>query len=78
MIDLYYFALRNHRYFSAGKQQVIVISPEVLDQFNEKIDHTNQLREQFQTASKIFEQNQESFFADLGVSAHDFGLQSVQ
>jgi hypothetical protein len=72
--DLYSFAIQNHRYFHAGKEQVIVSDPEVLDEFNKKIDRSNELRKQYQTALQSFKKNQRSTVADLGVSERDFGL----
>ena len=74
IIDLYNFAIQNHRYFRASKEQIIVANPEVLDQFNKKIGRSNDLRKKYLTDSQNFEKTQTSTFSDLGVSARDFGL----
>jgi hypothetical protein len=73
VIDLYNFAIQDHRFFHLNEGHIIITNPEILDQFNKRIDRSNELGKQYKTALQSFKKNQESWLSDFGASSRDFG-----
>jgi hypothetical protein len=71
--DLYIFVLDNERYFRRSGDAVVIANTTILDQFNERIGHANELNQKYLASKKLLEQNQNQGLSKLGLSAHDFG-----
>jgi hypothetical protein len=72
--DLYTFVRDNHQYFRRSGETVLVTDGNVLEGFNERIRHANQLRENYQRLMKEFDAKQKQNYSALGLSTHDIGL----
>ena len=72
--DLYTFAIENHRYFRSSGNNVQITDDTVLNDFNEKVEHANELNANYQSQMKAFGQRQKESATKLGLSVHDFGL----
>lgn len=71
--DLYMFVLNNQQYFHRYGGNVRIARSDVLKEFNQKIEHINDLTQKHQAAKKLFKEKGDEDLGKLGLSAHDLG-----
>jgi hypothetical protein len=71
--DLYIFVLDKQQYFRSAGDSVVIANTKIRDEFNEKIEHANELNQKYRASKKLYEQNDSEGLNKLGLSAHDFG-----
>jgi hypothetical protein len=71
--DLYVFVLQKQQYFRRSGDNIAIVQTDMRNQFNEKIDHANELHQKYQASKKLYDEKEKERLGKLGLSVHDLG-----
>jgi hypothetical protein len=72
--DLYTFVSSNRRFFGRSGTQVVVANDDVLNTFNSKVHHANELKAKYESLMSNLKNMQKQSSSSFGLSPQDFGM----